>query len=98
MKQQSNLLKQFQIWMEQKGYKKQTQSNHPSTIADYTSSLLRICSWHDMTPEQIAESISTILPQYTYGGEHSARGKMKSRAVRCSISAFHKFLLETQVA
>ena len=97
MKQQSNILKQFQVWMEQKGYKKQSQSNHPSTIADYTSSLLRICSWHDMTPEQIAESISTILPQYTIG-EHSARGRMKSRAVRCSIRAFNKFLVETQVA
>lgn len=77
-------MKQFQVWMEQKGYKKQTQSNHPSTIADYTSSLLRICSWHNMTPEQIAESISTILPQYTIG-EHSARGRMKPRgSLQCS--------------
>ena len=97
MKQQSNLLKQFQVWMEQKGYKKTTQSNLPSTISDYKSSFLRICSWESKTPEQVAESISTILPQYTIG-EHSARGRMKSRAVRCSIRAFHKFLIETQVA
>lgn len=97
MLKQSNLLKQFQIWMEQKNYKKTTQSNHPSTIADYSSSLLRICAWESKTPEEIAESISTILPQYTIG-EHSTRGKMKSRAIRCSICAFHRFLLETQAA
>jgi hypothetical protein len=97
MKQQSNLLKQFQVWMEQKGYKKTTQSNLPSTISDYKSSFLRICAWESKTPEQIAESISTILPQYTIG-EHSARGRMKSRAVRSSIRAFSKFLIETQVA
>ncbi len=97
MKQQSNLLKQFQIWMEQKGYKKTTQSNQPSTIADYSSSLQRICAWESKTPEQVAESISTILLQYTIG-EHSARGRMKSRAVRCSVRAFSKFLIETQVA
>ncbi len=93
----TNLVKQFQVWMEQNGYKKTTQSNLPSTIADYTSSFLRICAWESKTPEQVAESISTILPQYTIG-EHSARGRMKSRAVRCSIRAFHKFLIETQVA
>ena len=97
MKQQSNLLKQFQVWMEQKGYKKTTQSNLPSTISDYKSCLLRICAWESKTPEQVAESISTILPQYTIG-EHSARGRMKSRAVRSSIRAFSKFLIETQVA
>jgi len=97
MTKQSNLLKQFQVWMEQNGYKKITQSNLPSTISDYTSSLLRICAWESKTPEQVAESISTLLPQYTIG-EHSARGRMKSRAVRCSIRAFNKFLVETQVA
>ena len=91
MTKQSNLLKQFQVWMEQNGYKKITQSNLPSTISDYTSSLLRICAWESKTPEQVAESISTLLPQ-------SARGRMKSRAVRCSIRAFNKFLVETQVA
>jgi len=98
MLKQSNLFKQFQVWMENKGYAKTTKSNLPSTIADYSSSLLRICAWESKTPEQIAESISTLLPQYLPGGEHSSRGKMKSRAIRCSISAYHRFLLETQAA
>lgn len=97
MLKQSNLFKQFQVWMENKGYAKTTKSNKPSTIADYSSSLLRICAWESKTPEQVAESISTILTQYTIG-EHSARGRMKSRAVRSSITAFSKFLTETQVA
>lgn len=97
MTKQSNLLKQFQVWMETKGYSKFTQSNKPSTIADYKSCPLRICAWESKTPEQVAESISTLLPQYTIG-EHSVRGRMKSRAVRCSIRAFNKFLVETQAA
>ena len=94
MKQQSNLLKQFQIWMEQKGYKKTTQSNLPSTIADYSSSLLRISAWEGLKLEQIKDSISDLHQQYTTG-VHSCRGKMRSRSIRCSISAFHKFLTET---
>jgi hypothetical protein len=97
MLKQSNLLKQFQTWMEQKGYKKTTQSNHPSTIADYSSSLMRICAWEGMTLEQVKDSITSIHQQYTIG-IHSCRGKMKSRAIRSAISAFSRFLLETQVA
>jgi len=97
MLQQSNLLKQFQLWMESKGYSKTTKSNYPSTIADYSSSLLRISAWEGLTLEQIKDSISDLHQQYTTG-IHSCRGKMRSRSIRCSISAFHKFLIETQVA
>ena len=39
----TNLVKQFQTWMEMKGYSKITQSNYPSTIATYTASFLKIC-------------------------------------------------------
>lgn len=96
MKQRSNLLKQFQVWMEQKGYKKTTQSNLPSTIATYTASFLQICEWESKTPEQIAESISDIVLDYTLLN-HSARGKMRSRSIRASAVAFKNFLIETQV-
>ena len=67
MTKQSNLLKQFQVWMEQNGYKKITQSNLPSTISDYTSSLLIICAWESKTPDHVAEAISTPLPHSTLG-------------------------------
>ena len=97
MSKHTNLIKQFQAWMEAKGYSKTTQSNLPSTIATYTASFLKICEWESKTPEQVAESISTLLPQYTVG-EHSSRGKMRSRSIKAGIVCFHKFLLETQVA
>ena len=97
MKQQSNLLKQFKVWMEMKGYSRITQSNYPSTIATYTASFLKICDWESKTPEQVAESISDIVLDYTLKN-HSARGKMRRRSIRASICAFHKFLIETQVA
>lgn len=97
MSKYTNLVKQFQTWMEAKGYSKTTQSNYPSTIATYTASFLKICDWESKTPEQVAESISDIVLDYTLKN-HSARGKMRSRSIRCSICAFHKFLIETQVA
>lgn len=93
----TNLVKQFQTWMEMKGYSKITQSNYPSTIATYTASFLKICDWESKTPEQVAESISDIVLDYTLKN-HAARGKMRSRAIRASICAFNKFLLETQTA
>lgn len=96
MKQQSNLLKQFQVWMEQKGYSKFSKSNNKSTIATYRAAFLQICEWESKTPEQIAESISDIVIDYTI--THAARAKMRSRAIRASICAFNKFLLETQTA
>lgn len=91
------MLKNYKNWLIQKGYSTTTQNNKPSTVYDYMTSLVRVCHWESKMVEQLAESISTILPQYTIG-EHSARGRMKSRAVRCSIRAFSKFLIETQVA
>ena len=97
MSKYTNLVKQFQTWMEAKGYSKTSQSNLPSTIATYTASFLKICEWESKTPEQVADSISDIVLDYTLKN-HSARGKMRSRAIRCSICAFHKFLIETQVA
>lgn len=91
------MLKLYKNWLIQKGYSTSTQNNKPSTVYDYTTSIIRVCNWESKTIEQLAESISTILSQYTIG-EHSVRGRMKSRAIRCSIVAFNKFLVETQVA
>ena len=91
------MLKNYKNWLIQKGYSTTTQNNKPSTVYDYMTSLVRVCHWESKTVEQLAEAISTILPQDTIG-EHAARGRMKSRAVRSSIRAFSKFLIETQVA
>ena len=96
MLKQSNLLKQFQTWMEQKGYSKFSKSNNKSTIATYTASFLKICEWESKTPEQVAESISDIVLDYTLKN-HAARGKMRSRAIRSSICAFKNFLIETRI-
>ena len=97
MSKYTNLVKQFQTWMEAKGYSKISQSNYPSTIATYTASFLKICDWEAKTPEQVAESISDIVLDYTIKN-HSARGRMRSRSIRASAVAFKNFLIESQVA
>ena len=91
------MLKLYKNWLIQKGYSTTTQNNKPSTVYDYTTSIVRVCNWESKTIEQLAESISTILPQYTIG-EHSARGRMKSRAVRCGLRQFNKFVMESMAA
>lgn len=91
------MLKLYKNWLIQKGYSTTTQNNKPSTVYDYTTSIVRVCNWESKTIEQLAESISDIVLDYTLKN-HSARGKMRNRAIRCSICAFHKFLIETQVA
>ena len=83
--------------MEQKGYSKFSKSNNKSTIATYRAAFLQICEWESKTPEQVAESISDIVLDYTIKN-HSARGRMRSRSIRASAVAFKNFLIESQVA
>lgn len=85
------MLHNYKSWLLAKGYSK-------TTCVDYVSSIKRIARWHEKTPEQLAESISDLLPQYLPGGNLAARGKLKSRAIRSSFAAYNKYLLEQQVA
>ena len=56
------MLQNYKTWLIQKGYSTTTQNNKPSTVYDYMTSLVRVCHWESKTVEQLAESISTILP------------------------------------
>lgn len=85
------MLHNYKSWLLAKGYSK-------TTCVDYVSSIKRIARWHEKTPEQLAESISDILPQYLAGGNLAARGKLKSRAIRASFSAYNRYLLESAAA
>ena len=86
-----NMLQNYKSWLISKGYSK-------TTCVDYISCIKRIARWHEKTPEQLAESISDILPQYLAGGNLAARGKLKSRAIRSSFAAYNRYLLESVAA
>lgn len=81
------MLQNYKSWLISNGYAK-------TTCVDYVSCIKRIARWHETTPEQLAKSISDILPQYLQGGDLAARGKLKSRAIRSSFSAYNRYLLE----
>lgn len=90
-KKDMNMLHNYKSWLISNGYSK-------NTVTDYVSCIKRIARWHEKTPEQLAESISDILPQYLSGGNLAARGKLKSRAIRSSFSAYNRYLLESAAA
>lgn len=85
------MLHNYKSWLIANQYSK-------TTIADYMSCIKRIAKWHDTTPEQLAESISDLLPQYLPGGQLAEKGKLKSRAIRSSFAAYNKYLLESVAA
>ena len=91
-----NMNKNFKNWLINNGYKLFTSNNHPSTIFDYLTGVKYVCQWENKTIEQLAESISEVLPKYCDGGEHYVRGRMKSRACRCGLRQFYKFVIETK--
>ena len=88
------MTKNFKNWLIENGYKLFTANNQPSTIYDYLTGVKYVCEWENKTMDELGESISEILPKYCDMGEHSVRGRMKSRAVRCGLRQFNKFIIE----
>lgn len=92
------MTKNFKNWLINNGYKLFTENNQPSTVFDYLTGVRYVCEWENKTIEQLADSISEVLPRYFDGGEHYVRGRMKSRAVRCGLRQFNKFVMESMAA
>lgn len=87
-KKDMNMLHNYKSWLISKGYAK-------TTIVDYVSCIKRVCRWENKTAEELIKNISDTLQQYTIG-EHSARGRLKSRAIKASIVTCQRWLLESQ--
>lgn len=92
------MTKNFKNWLVNKGYAQFTPNNQPSTVFDYLTGVKYVCQWENKTIEQLADSISEILPKYCNMGEHFIRGRMKSRAVRCGLRQFNNFVMESRAA
>ena len=92
------MTKNFKNWLINNGYKLFTGNNQPSTVFDYLTGVRYVCQWEGKTMDELAESISDVLPKYINGGEYFVRGRMKSRAVRYGLRQFNKFVMESQAA
>lgn len=92
-----NMNKNFKNWLINNGYKLFTSNNQPSTIFDYLTGVKYVCEWENKTMDELADSISEIYPKYCDMGEHSVRGRFKSRAVRCGLRQFNKFVMESRI-
>ena len=90
--------KNFKNWLIGKGYALLTANKQPSTVYDYLLGVQYVCNWENKTIEELADSISEIYPKYCDMGEHSVRGRFKSRAVRCGLRQFNQFITELRVA
>ena len=90
------MINEFKDWLVGKGFSLFTAKNFPSTVFDYLTGIKYVCQWENKTVEELADSISDIYPKYADMGEHSVRGRMKSRAVRCGLRQFNKFIMESK--
>jgi len=92
------MLKNYKNWLIEKGYATVV-NNRPSTCYDYLRAISYISKHqNNITIEELAKNISTIAPQYQKGGCYEIIGKGMSRSIRASAAAFHRFVLESQVA
>lgn len=79
------MLKNFENWLLQNHYK-------PTTAADYTGRIERLCRNEQFTLAHLVENIASILPQYETAGEKSSYGKRSHTSVRQALRCFKMFL------
>lgn len=91
------MLNEYRKWLINKGYATAV-NNRPSTVYDYCRSIKFVLQKEGLTIEQLADSITSICPQYQNGGTKQILGKQISRSVRSSLNQFNKFVSELQVA
>ena len=66
-----------------------------SSVYDYVRALKKVCKWEEKSVEELADSISEILQQYTIG-IHSVRGRLQSRSIRSSLAKFNTFVIQSR--
>lgn len=82
----------FKDFLIDKGYKEITPSGHPSTVYDYIKRIDKICEWENISWEQLAANIVTILPSYDIGGEKEKNGYISHNAVISALRRFSEFV------
>lgn len=92
------MLQNYKTWLLENGYSEKSGRLLPSTVYSYILGIKHTCKYENISIEQLAENINAIAPTYQPGQKNSVKGRGLSRAVRCSLVQFQKFINQQQVA
>ncbi len=84
--------KEFEYFLESKGYSKFTPSGAPSTVYDYIKRIDKVCYYEYCTWEELAENIDSVVRDYDIGGKKEHIGNISHRAVINALKRFQEFL------
>ena len=90
--------KQYEKFLLEHGFSERSGRLLPSTIYAYIRGIEHACKYTNLSIEQLAENINTIAPTFQPGQKNAVKGRGLSRAVRCSLVQFQKFINQQQVA
>ena len=88
------MLKQFENWMINRGYKAFSVNGSPSTAIDYPWRISKICQREGYTLEQLAQNINHVLKEHEFGGEkYNTVGVKSHESYLNALRQFRKFIL-----
>ena len=87
------MLKEFENYLINRGYKAYSVNVNPSTAIDYAWRIAKICEREHYTAKQLADNITTILKQYDKTGEKWCVGKRSHESYINALKHFRKFAL-----
>ena len=97
-KKDKKMKKQYEKFLLEHGYSEKSGRLLPSTIYAYIRGIEHACRYENLSIEQLAENNNVIAPTYEAGQKNSVKGLRLSRAVRCSLRQFQKFINQQQGA
>ena len=89
------ILKNFEIYLIEKGYSKLTPSGHPSTVYDYGKRVEKICEKEDISILKLAENIDFYIRKYDTNGIEAEYGNKSHRANINALKRFRDFIKES---
>lgn len=88
----NNIKSSFQEFLIKQGYKITTPSGNPSTVYDYKKRIDFVCEIENITWEQLAENIDSIINLYEPSGAKSMLGAKSHNAVISALKQFKIFV------
>ena len=83
---------EFKMYLIIQGYSEFTRSGHRSTVYDYIMRINRILQWEDMSWNELADNILTVISKYDIGGEKEDIGKKSHNSYICALRAYQQFI------
>ena len=87
------MLKEFENYLINRGYKAYSVNGSPSTAIDYAWRIAKICEREHCTEKQLADNITTVLKQYDKTGEKWCVGMRSHESYINALKHFRKFAL-----